>query len=239
MENIEFNTDIALPNLSCIMFWKSRDLTYQGLNSVFLNALGESVNTKDVIGKNDYDFPWHDSADQYRKTDLLVLEGASILNSRETRWHHKNGPQEFLINKIPLRDKNNSIIGILGIHYSIVNSNLVHNSNNVFEPNSLFDKIDIFKQNKKELANLITQNFDVTLSNKELECFSLWLSGYSIKESSLFLCLSPKTIEVYRSRIKEKLNVHHKYQLIDLSHANGTFNLILNLSQHIVNKNKK
>jgi DNA-binding CsgD family transcriptional regulator len=235
MESLELASTIQ--NISCYMFWKSRRLTYEGGNELFYQALGEEA--KEVVGKTDFDFPWAKaSAHLYQKADLMVLEGGSILNSKEPRWHC-GGPQILLVNKVPLRDKNNAIVGILGVHYALpLQFSDINNLSALSAINDRLNAVDILEGNKKELSDLLKQSSGSTLSNKEIECLSLWLSGYSIKESSFCLELSNKTIEVYRNRIKEKLKVHHKFQLIDLAYSNGTFNLFLCLSQQIVARSK-
>jgi DNA-binding NarL/FixJ family response regulator len=46
-----------------------------------------------------------------------------------------------------------------------------------------------------------------TLSDRELETFRLIGQGMNTKDIALSMSLSPKTIETYRSRIKEKLDI--------------------------------
>ncbi len=108
---------LLLRNIPCYIFWKDKELRYQGGNDHFLEALG--LNTiSEVIGKTDYDFPWADEAESYQKSDLMVLEGKTILNSKEVRWN-VNGPRMVIVNKLPLKDKDDQIVGILGIHQDI------------------------------------------------------------------------------------------------------------------------
>jgi DNA-binding NarL/FixJ family response regulator len=53
-----------------------------------------------------------------------------------------------------------------------------------------------------------------TLSNRELQVFELIGQGYSTREIAEQLHLSPKTIETYREKIKEKLNIGTGSQLV-------------------------
>jgi two-component system, NtrC family, sensor kinase len=71
---------------------------------------------QNLIGKTDFNFLSFNLADQYRKDEFLVIEtGQPIINreepmddqSGETRWN--------LATKVPLRDKNGKIIGIVGM----------------------------------------------------------------------------------------------------------------------------
>ena len=52
------------------------------------------------------------------------------------------------------------------------------------------------------------------LTDRELEVFSLLGQGKSTRQIAEHLCLSIKTIETYRSRIKEKLNLHSGPELL-------------------------
>ncbi len=53
-----------------------------------------------------------------------------------------------------------------------------------------------------------------TLSDRELEVFTLFGKGMTTKEISARLNLSPKTIATYRDRIKEKLGIKNSSELI-------------------------
>ncbi|MFH1719058.1 MAG: response regulator transcription factor [Planctomycetota bacterium] len=52
------------------------------------------------------------------------------------------------------------------------------------------------------------------LTDRELEVFSLLGQGKGTRQIAEHLCLSVKTVETYRSRIKEKLNLHSGPELL-------------------------
>lgn len=55
------------------------------------------------------------------------------------------------------------------------------------------------------------------LTKREVECLSLWLRGFSIKETAKILGgLSGRTIQTFRENIKRKLNVENYQQLFSL-----------------------
>jgi len=222
-------------DLPCYIFWKDRALTYQGGNAKFLKATGLK-NNDEVIGKSDYDLPWIEYAELYRQSDLLVLEGKSIL-SKELRWHI-DGPRYMIVNKVPIKDDNDNITGILGIHKDVKEYlDLSSNAEDLFPRSSLQVSIAPPVPNSElELFASIKNISEEPLTNKEIECLSLWLSGYSIKESSYCLKLSHKSIEAYRKNIKDKMAVYHKYQLIELMQAQGVFHLYLTLAKLIHQK---
>ncbi len=64
---------------------------------------------------------------------------------------------------------------------------------------------------KKELNSL------AKLSSREFEILSLIASGESYKDIAIKLCISPKTVSTYRSRIMEKLDLKSTQQLFRYS----------------------
>jgi DNA-binding CsgD family transcriptional regulator len=236
MESLKVSPMLPVYNdLPCCIFWKDREFTYQGGNTQFLQAIGFKE-IEEIIGKSDYELPWTEDADLYRQSDLLILEGKSIL-SKELRWH-VDGPRYMIVNKVPIKDENDEITGILGIHKEVKEYlDLSSNAEDLFPRSSL--KISVaasIPSSELELFASIKNLSDDPLTNKEIECLSLWLSGYSIKESAYCLKLSHKSIEAYRKNIKDKMSVYHKYQLIELMQIKGAFHLYLTLAKLIHQK---
>lgn len=52
------------------------------------------------------------------------------------------------------------------------------------------------------------------LSEREREVLKLTAEGYSSQEIADQLILSPKTVETYRSRLMQKLNLHHRSEVV-------------------------
>jgi DNA-binding NarL/FixJ family response regulator len=52
------------------------------------------------------------------------------------------------------------------------------------------------------------------LSNRELEAFELIGQGHTTDKIAELMQVSPKTVETYRARIKEKLNLHNVTELV-------------------------
>ncbi len=69
----------------------------------------------------------------------------------------------------------------------------------------------------QELANTLGQDADqplhANLSDREFQTLCLIASGKSLSDISTELCLSPKTISVYRSRLLEKLRLTNNSEL--------------------------
>ena len=53
-----------------------------------------------------------------------------------------------------------------------------------------------------------------TLTNREKEVLKLTAEGFTNQEIAEKLVISPKTVDTYRQRIMEKLNLHHRSELV-------------------------
>ncbi len=102
------------------VFWKDRDSRYLGCNENFSKAAGLS-GPEEVVGKTDYDLPWtKEQSDWYLKCDREVIEsGKSIINMEEEQLQAGGKVATALTSKVPLRDANGDIIGVLGIYADI------------------------------------------------------------------------------------------------------------------------
>ena len=217
-------------DIPCYILWKNKKLVYQGANEHILKTLHfNSIN--DAIGRTDYEFPWAYEAKKLRAVDQQVLEGKVILNSKEYRWH-VDGPRTVIVNKLPLKDAKERTIGVLAILQDFTAKPKSYPEDNLIRSTLLYLTIEtelIFKF--KTLLNII-------LTRREVKCLSLWLAGFSINESSCCLNISTKSIEAYRKQIKDKMDICHKFQLIDLVASNDTFHLFLFLAKLTINSSK-
>src|SRR5208337_4533068 len=55
------------------VFWKDRNLSYLGCNKALANDTGLK-DPAEIIGKNDYELAWRESAEHYRADDNLVMD---------------------------------------------------------------------------------------------------------------------------------------------------------------------
>ena len=123
MENIlaEKNSLLSsiIDNSPVRIFWKDKDLNYLGCNLVFANDAGEKDSTT-VVGKNDYQLCWHEQAELYRNDDKKVMDSGIAKLFFEEPQTTANGDIIWLsTSKVPLRNKNNEIIGVVGMYEDI------------------------------------------------------------------------------------------------------------------------
>ena len=95
--------------------WKDINSVYQGGNQSLAKAAGLS-SPDELVGKNDCDFPWSPQAELYRSCDRRIMaSGQAELHIIEPS-RGADGQQIWLdTNKIPLRDANDKVFGILFI----------------------------------------------------------------------------------------------------------------------------
>ncbi len=220
--------NIIYKNIPLYISWKNTDLIYLGANDYFVKNVGLN-SAFDIIGKKDSELPWAEDAESLEQADRLVLQGNSLLNIRGSRWHPE-GSRTLILNAVPLKDATGTIIGILYMHQDLAQNvvDVLPEKENPVSMSSMRDELQTYL--KKAMNNQLT--------DREIECLSLWLGGHSIKESAFCLYISHKSIEAYRKHIKDKLCVNHRSQLIERMQKSGTFELFLSLAKLIQEQSK-
>ncbi len=100
------------------VFWKDRSGHYLGCNRQF--ALDAGRPASDVVGRDDFEMPWKAEAPQYREDDQAVIaSGYPKLGIEEPITKTENVQSWLLTSKVPLRDANETIIGVLGVYEDI------------------------------------------------------------------------------------------------------------------------
>ncbi len=102
----------------CI-WWKDRNYVYLGTNHQ--NAAGAGLEPEQMIGLTDYDLPWtqEEAAHYIRIDEEVMASGVPRLNIEETQ-HQVNGEERVLLtSKVPLRDANGAVFGIVGAYTDI------------------------------------------------------------------------------------------------------------------------
>ena len=101
------------------VFWKDRNLIYLGCNSIFARDAG-FTDPKDIIGKDDCQMGWREQAELYQADDLQVIEsGCSKFLIEEPQTTPEGNTIILLTSKMPLRNSNGEIGGVLGTYYDI------------------------------------------------------------------------------------------------------------------------
>ncbi|MEM1173076.1 MAG: PAS domain S-box protein [Cyanobacteria bacterium P01_H01_bin.35] len=102
------------------IFWKNRDLVYQGCNNSFAQRAGFK-SPAEIVGKTDYDLPGNkEYFEHYRKIDSQVMESDTpryqIIEPQLTTHGQKRWLQT---SKVPIHNQDCKVIGILGSYEDI------------------------------------------------------------------------------------------------------------------------
>lgn len=101
------------------IFWKDRESRYLGCNLAFARDAGLS-HPEELIGKDDYQFPWKEQAEKFRGDDEQVIDTGVAKLAYEEQLASPDGELLWIrTSKVPLRNEQQEIIGMLGIYEDI------------------------------------------------------------------------------------------------------------------------
>lgn len=110
----------VLETIPYFVFWKDRNLNYLGCNDAFAHAAGLG-SPQQIVGMNDVELPWKpEETVWFQAWDRRVMDsGRAELNIEEPQLQ-ADGRNRFLsTSKVPLRNDDNEVIGVLGIFNDI------------------------------------------------------------------------------------------------------------------------
>lgn len=109
----------VLDTIPVRVFWKDKKSVYMGCNNIFARDAGVG-SPEEITGKNDFELAWLDQAEQYRIDDRVVTaSGLPKLNYEELQSTPDNKLIWRQASKVPLRDAQGKVIGILGTYEDI------------------------------------------------------------------------------------------------------------------------
>ncbi len=141
------------------VFWKDKNLVYVGCNAAFARDAGLTA-PQDIIGKDDYQMVWRDQADLYRADDRQVIEsGVAKLLIEEPQTTPNGDIITLLTNKVPLRDSNEDVTGLLGTYMDITERKKAEES---------------FRENREKLHSILDNiGSGVTMISPAMEILEL------------------------------------------------------------------
>ena len=113
-----------IASIPVAIFWKDRDSRFLGCNQRFALDAGYS-SPEEMIGKTDADMVWKDQASLYRADDAAVMASGTPKLDYEEPKAGRDGTTHWLrTSKVPLRDRDKQVIGVLGIFEDITGRKL-------------------------------------------------------------------------------------------------------------------
>jgi PAS domain S-box-containing protein len=155
--------NLVLNHMPSFVFWKDRNSVYLGCNYLFSANAGLS-SQEEIIGLTDLDLPWKDTeAESYRADDRMVMEtGISKINYEEAQLTIDGRFMDIRTSKIPMRNHEGNIIGVLGTFEDITDRKLAEE--------------EIQKLNKTLEERVAQRTAQLEVINNELESFSYSIS---------------------------------------------------------------
>ena len=99
-----------------VFYWKDRGGVYLGCNNFKIPGL---EHPSKIIGKTDYELYRKEEADLIREHDVYVMTSGNTLHAEEKVTLPNGEIMEFIVDKMPLRNKSEKIIGLIGTSLDI------------------------------------------------------------------------------------------------------------------------
>ncbi|MDD5332508.1 MAG: PAS domain S-box protein [Rhodoferax sp.] len=101
------------------VYWKDRNSRYLGCNMGFVKDAGVG-HPRELVGKDDFQMPWAAQAESFRADDRTVMTVGQAKLSYDEQQMTPDGRMIWCRkSKVPLRNKDNEVIGLLGIYQDI------------------------------------------------------------------------------------------------------------------------
>lgn len=183
--------ELIMDTIPSFIFWKDINSVYLGCNKKFAEAAGFD-SAEEIIGKTDYDCAWSkNESDNYRIWDRKVMDGGIAQQNIIESQLRADGNQAWVeTNKIPLKDSDGKVFGILGTYQDITDQKLTQEA--------LFESERKYKETVDLLPQMVFEmNIDgvLTFVNRQaIETF-----GYSQvdldKGLNVLQCIAPECHE--------------------------------------------
>ena len=152
----------VLNSIPARVFWKDRNLLYLGCNTPFARDAGFE-RPEDIIGKDDHAMGWREQAELYQADDRLVIEsGIARLNIEEPQTTPSGEQIYLLTSKLPLRDADGVIVGVLGTYHDITDRKKAEKELRASE-----ERYKLVVENANE-AIFVAQDLNIRFSNSRL-----------------------------------------------------------------------
>ncbi|AGB02000.1 PAS domain S-box protein [Methanoregula formicica] len=155
------------------VFWKDRSSVFLGCNKPLAQDVGYS-DPADMIGKTDYDHSSAATAEHFQEDDREVMETGQPKIHFEEQQIRPNGSTSWLrTSKVPLRNREGEIIGVLGTYEDITEQKKAHEA--------LLESEARFRDLTDRLPQMVFETdreLRITYANRHAAS----VTGFSVKE---------------------------------------------------------
>lgn len=200
-----------LDQMNQILFFKGLDFSYVDCNSrlVKFSRLG---NKKRILDRIDCELPWAEDASFYRNIDKKIIDcGKTKTIMMDVRV--ASGERITVVqNKKAIRDPSTKrIIGIM----ASMNESSDASLQNFLQGIKNKDNENGQNKNKIKTQYCIDEYSQYSLTQRESECLFYLLRGMTAKMISRILNVSTRTVEKFIEKIKTKMGVRYRTDLIE------------------------
>jgi PAS domain S-box-containing protein len=108
-----------IDNIPRAVFWKDKELKFQGCNRIFAQVAGFR-STREMVGKTDFEMPWKDHAEDYRADDLAVMKSRKARLDQEEKNVNSEGKESWVLtSKVPVTNHHGEVVAVLGMFEDI------------------------------------------------------------------------------------------------------------------------
>ncbi|MCX7711963.1 MAG: PAS domain S-box protein, partial [Clostridia bacterium] len=114
----------VLDTIPLPIFWKDLNSVHLGGNKHYILESGKQ-SLSELVGKSDYELPWREYADKYRKDDLEIM--TTLIPKINLEEYHvaADGTLEWVrVTKVPMMDEYGKVFGIMGAYEDITERKL-------------------------------------------------------------------------------------------------------------------
>lgn len=154
--NIYLENIIA--NLPGQVYWKDKDHVYLGCNENNAKLMGFS-SPREFIGKTPEQFLSKDLAEILRKNDDQIMSSGVGYTIEENGLTLDGTPAVYLTSKVPLRDNNGNVIGLVGISFNISDRKKMEQALNEAK-----DRAEAANQAKSEFLAMVSHELRIPLT---------------------------------------------------------------------------
>jgi diguanylate cyclase (GGDEF)-like protein/PAS domain S-box-containing protein len=175
----------VLDTIPMPIFWKDLNSKFLGCNHYFAKESGKS-SPEELVGKDDYSTPSFEHTEKYRIDDSEIMKSGIAKINIEEQHIYANGDRGWIrTSKVPLRDINGVVFGILGVFEDITKKKQ--------EEQELFYEKERLKITLLSIGDAVitTDKFKkITLINPVAEALTGWKSEDALgKEVNLVINL--------------------------------------------------
>ncbi len=120
-EKLEYERDLfnaLMDNMPDAIYFKDRDSRFIRVSRISCRGMGIS-NPNEAVGMTDYDFSPKEMAKQFMADDQTVMKSGKPIIGKEEVMVSKVGKTWYSATKVPIRNKSDEVIGLVGISRDI------------------------------------------------------------------------------------------------------------------------